>query len=251
MQNDNYKLRYPLGLLSIFLIILVWYLITASGYIKPIFLPSPASTLNALWGLLISGIFFKALFVSLGRILLSTIIAVIVGGIAGLAMGVSKKIESLLNPITQPLRYLPITAIIPLLVLWFGIGETMKITFLFLGIVCYFIPLVSNAVRSTPKEYIDVAKSFGASNGTIIRTVYWPHALPQIFDGIIVINSIGWNYVILAELINASNGLGYLISIAGRLARSDQVFAGLILIVLVALSSDRILRKMREKFLFW
>ena len=149
------------------------------------------------------------------------------------------------------MRYLPITAVIPLLVLWLGIGETMKITFLFFGIVFYFIPLVSNAVRSTPREYLDVAKSFGAKFEILIKRVYWPNALPQIFDGLIVINGIGWTYVILAEIINARDGLGYLISIAGRLQRSDEVFAGLILIAAVAIGSDHILRYIRQKYFFW
>ena len=252
IKQEHTRARFlPLSFLSLGLVLLVWYIVTATGYIRPIFLPSPFATAKALWELLISGIFFKALLVSFTRIAVATFFAAIVGVILGLSMGISKKVESFFSPITQPLRYLPITAIIPLLVLWLGIGETMKITFLFFGIVFYFIPLVSNAVRSTPREYLDVAKSFGAKYEILIKRVYWPHSLPQIFDGLIVINGIGWTYVILAEIINARDGLGYLISIAGRLQRSDEVFAGLILIAAVAIGSDHILRYIRQKYLFW
>ena len=242
---------WPWSLSSVALVLSVWYGVTALGYIRPIFLPSPQATGAALWEMLVTGLFFKALLVSFTRIAVATFFAAIVGVIIGLAMGISKKVASFFSPITQPLRYLPITAILPLLVLWFGIGETMKIIFLFFGIVFYFIPLVSNAVRSTPHEYLDVAKSFGAKFKILITQVYWPHALPQIFDGLIVINGIGWTYVILAEIINARNGLGYLISIAGRLQRSDEVFAGLLLIAAVALGSDDLLRRIREKYYFW
>jgi ABC-type nitrate/sulfonate/bicarbonate transport system permease component len=250
-MNHDDRTRLSLGALSVGVVLLLWYISTAGGNIRPIFLPTPAATGKALWDLLVSGLFFKALLASLGRILVATAIAVVIGGLIGIAMGVSKRIDALLSPITQPLRYLPITALIPLLVLWFGIGETMKIIFLFFGVVFYFIPLVRNAVRTTPQEYIDVARSFGASRMTIVRKVYWPHALPQMFDGLIVINGIGWTYVILAEIINARNGLGYLINIAGRLQRSDEVFAGLFLVAMVAIVSDRILHAVRERFFFW
>src|SRR3989338_3030100 len=231
----------PLGLISIALVLLVWHLIVATGNIRPLFLPSPAATARALWRLLMSGLFLKALLISFGRIAIATIIAVCIGAMLGLLTGISRRAESALAPITQPLRYLPITALIPLFILWFGVGEMMKISFLVFGIVFYFIPLVSNAIRSTPKEYIEAAKSFGAKAGTVIRRVYWPYALPKILDGMIIINGIGWTYVILAEIINAREGLGYLISIAGRLQKSDEVFAGLILITAVAIGSDRLL----------
>lgn len=240
-----------IGLLTIFLLLLVWHIITTLGLIRPIFLPTPLDTFQSLWELLMSGRFFRALLVSFGRIAFATLLAAIFGIFVGVLMGISKKAEAALSPITQPLRYLPITALIPLLVLWFGIGEPMKIAFLFVGIAFYFIPLVRNAIRSVPEEYIEAARSFGTRWITIARHVYWPHALPQIFDGLIVINGIGWTYVVLAEIINAREGLGYLISIAGRLQRSDEVFAGLILIAAVAILSDRILHFIREKYFFW
>ena len=212
----------PLGFASVGLVVLIWYAVTVTGYIQPIFLPSLGATFRALWKLLVSGIFFRALIISFARIAIATILAVVAGAAVGVCMGVSHKMESFFSPIIEPLRYLPITALIPILVLWFGIGETMKIMFLFLGIVFYFIPLVRNAIRSTPQEYIDIAKSFGAKFGVLARDIYWLHALPQIFDGIIVVNGIGWTYVILAEIINAREGLGYLINIAGRLQRSNS-----------------------------
>jgi NitT/TauT family transport system permease protein len=127
----------------------------------------------------------------------------------------------------------------------------MKILFLFIGIVFYFIPLVANAIRTAPLEYIDVARGLGATEGQIMKKVYWPHALPQIFDGLIVVNGIGWTYVILAEIVNARDGLGYMINIAGRLQKSDEVFAGLLLIALVAIASDKFLHFIKKRYFFW
>jgi ABC-type nitrate/sulfonate/bicarbonate transport system permease component len=230
---------------------LVWHFLTTVGHVRPIFLPSISATFVALWLLLKSGIFAHALAISFARITAATILAAIAGSILGVLMGVSKTAEHILSPITQPLRYLPITALLPLLILWLGIGENMKVTFLFIGIVFYFIPLVRNAIRSVPEEFTEVARSFNASRSRLIREVYWPHALPKIFDGLIVINAIGWTYVILAEIVNAQDGLGYLVYIAGRLQRSDEVFASLILIGAVAIASDRILHYVRGRYFFW
>lgn len=244
-------MKKMLGFVTIAALLLSWYLLTATGFVKPIFLPSPVATAQALWDLVISGRFLYALLISFLRIISATLAAVILGSVTGILMGISEKAERLLNPITQPLRYLPITAMIPLLVLWLGIGEAMKITFLLVGIVFYFIPLVRNAIRRTPEEYLYVAKAFGASPWKIIKRVYLPHALPQIFNGVIVVNAIGWNYVILAEIINGQNGLGYLILIAGRLQKSAEVFAGLMLIALIAIISDRLLHIARDRYFFW
>ncbi len=244
--------RVPfLSFFTVAIVLLAWGTVTARGLVRPIFLPSPFAVANALWKLFVDGRFFQALIVSFSRIALATVISVVLGSVIGVFMGVSKKAEACFSPLTQPLRYLPMTAILPLLILWFGIGESMKIIFLVFGIMFYFIPLVQNAIRSTPEEYLEVARSFGANPIAIVRRVIWPHALPQIFDGLIVINGIGWTYVVLAEIINAKDGLGYLINIAGRLQRSDEVFAGLILIAGVAIASDRILRLIRTKYFFW
>lgn len=240
-----------LNLSGVFCILIIWYLVSVSGLVRPIFLPSPHDTFSSLVELIISGKFFKAFIISFTRILVATFFASIVGSIIGVLMGFSKKVEAILSPITQPLRYLPITALIPLLVLWFGIGESMKVFFLFIGIVFYFIPLVRNAIRTVSIDHVDTARSFGASKWFIIKKIYWPHSLPQIFDGLIVVNGIGWTYVVLAEIINAKEGIGYLINIAGRLQRSEEVFAALILIALVAIGSDRLLHYIRDKYFFW
>lgn len=236
---------------SIAIVLAVWQAVTAGGLVKAIFLPAPLDTFRALYTLVASGSFATALAYSFGRIAVATTLAVLVGGVIGTLMGLSKRADAFFAPIVEPLRYVPITALIPLLILWLGIGEPMKITFLFAGIVFYFIPLVRNAIRSVPHEFVDTANAFGANRRTLLTRVYLPHALPQIFDGLIVINGLGWTYIILAEIINAKQGLGYLISIAGRLSRSDEVFAALILIVSVAFVSDRVLHRVRDTYLFW
>ncbi len=127
----------------------------------------------------------------------------------------------------------------------------MKIIFLFIGVIFYLIPLIANAVHNIKKEYILVANDLGLSARETVQRVVWPAVLPHIWDSIIVVNGIGWTYVVLAEMINAKEGLGYLISISGRLQRSPDVFAGLLFITIVALISDRLLRFVRNKYFSW
>lgn len=229
----------------------LWYALSLFRVAPPLFLPSPGATLTALWTLLADGRFFEGLWVSVLRVVSATAVAFVAGAALGVLMGVSSSADAFFRPLTEPFRYLPATALIPLLILWFGVGELMKVTFLFVGIVFYVIPLVRDAVRSTPQEFIEVAKSFGMRKRDIVRSVYIPNALPQAIDGLIVVNGIGWTYVVLAELVNGQDGLGYLIAIAGRLQRTDEVFAGLILIAAVAIVFDRTLRYVREKYFFW
>lgn len=218
---------------------------------SPIFLPSPTRVFESLVTLIVNGKFFTALLASLGRVVGATFLAALVGIPIGIGIGFSSFFERLTRVVVEPMRYVPITALLPLMILWFGIGEMMKVLFLFLGIIFYLIPLVANAVHNIKKEHRLVAEDLGLSQWETIQKVIWPAALPQIWDSLIIIDGIGWTYVVLAEIINAKSGLGYLISISGRLQRSADVFAGLILITLVALLFERLLRGIKKKYFFW
>ena len=163
LKNRFFDSKIVLNLTTIVTVVVIWYFVAQANFFPAIFLPTPKATFGSLWALIVSGKFFHALLISSLRIIGATILAVIIGAVVGVLMGMSKKIEALLMPITQPIRYLPITALLPLFILWFGIGEAMKVMFLFVGIVFYFIPFVANAIRTTPLEYIEVARGLGAN----------------------------------------------------------------------------------------
>src|SRR5438045_6684889 len=112
------------------------------------------------------------------------------------------------------LPYTPISAFVPLLILWFGIYESQKIAFLFLGVFVYLLPVVVSAIRAVPEELVQTALTLGASKWQVVRTVLVPAALPEIFDSFRVMNAILWTYVILAEAVNPGGGLGYIIELA-------------------------------------
>jgi NitT/TauT family transport system permease protein len=150
-----------------------------------------------------------------------------------------------------PLRYMPISAFIPLLILWFGIYEKQKVAFLFLGVFVYLLPVVVSAVRAVPDELIQTALTLGATKTQVVRTVLVPAALPEIFDSFRVMNAISWTYVILAEAVNPERGLGYMVELARTHQKASWSFAGLLVIGGIGLSTDCIIRGISRALFRW
>ena len=159
----------------------------------------------------------------------------------GIFMGSFEPVNRIFEPIVAPLRYMPISAFIPLLILWFGIYEKQKIAFLFLGVFVYLLPVVVTAIRAVPEELVQTALTLGATRWQVVRTVLVPAALPEIFDSFRVMNAISWTYVILAEFVNARQGLGYMIQLAGSHLKTAQVFSGIIVIGVIGLAGPQFL----------
>ena len=245
------RARFVATLLGIAVLILIWYILSYGGVITPLFLPTPTDVVSSLLDLTIRGELIPALATSFFRIWLAMLLTIVVGFVIGVLMGSIAGFDYFFEPFTQPMRYIPLTALLPLFILWFGIGTNMKVAFLFTGTVFYFIPLVRNAIRNVREEYVEVARDIGLSQWEITWKVLVWDALPQIWAGLIVCNGIGWTYVVLAELINPDRGVGYMISIAGRLQRTDEVLAYVLAIALVALISDRALTALGKKLFAW
>jgi NitT/TauT family transport system permease protein len=150
-----------------------------------------------------------------------------------------------------PLRYMPISAFIPLSILWFGIGEGQKVAFLFLGVFVYLLPVCISAIRAVPEELVQTALTLGATRSQVIRTVLVPSALPDIFDSFRVMNAIAWTYVILAEFVNTTRGLGYLIKLYGDRLKTAEVFAGVLIIGIIGLVTDWLIRGLSGLFFPW
>ena len=157
-------------------------------------------------------------------------------------MGAFEPVNRFFEPIMAPLRYMPISAFIPLLILWFGIYEKQKIAFLFLGVFVYLLPVVVTAIRAVPEELVQTALTLGASQAQVVRTVLLPAALPEIFDSFRVMNAISWTYVILAEAVNPEHGLGYMVELARTHQKASWSFAGLLVIGGIGLLTDFLIR---------
>lgn len=244
-------LRPWLAIAAPALIVGTWCALSYGGVIGPSFLPSPTDVLKGLLQLLFEHELGEAVWSSTRRITIAFVLAVAAAFPLGVAMGAFEPINRFFEPIMAPLRFMPIVAFIPLLIVWFGIDEAEKVAFLFLGTFVYLVPVIVAAIRAVPDEYVDTAYTLGASRWQVIRTVLIPAALPEIFDSFRVMNAVSWTYVVLAESVNPGTSLGYLIHLSYTHARPDWSFAGLVVIGGVGLITDGLIRGVNALLFRW
>jgi NitT/TauT family transport system permease protein len=258
-KSNLFALREPLpratstviGLFAPILVAAVWCLLTYGGITQPGFLPSPTETLRGTLQLFLQYDLWGSILVSTRRIGLAFLLASAVALPVGVLMGAFEPVNRFFEPIVAPLRYMPISAFIPLLILWFGIDEKQKIAFLFLGVFVYLLPVVMTAVRMVPEELVQTSLTLGASRWQVIRTVLLPAALPEIFDSFRVMNAIAWTYVILAEAVNPGHGLGYMVDLAYRHQKASWSFACLLVIGGIGLLTDFVIRLLSGWLFRW
>ncbi len=245
--------RLPLTLLFPVAILVAWFVLTMgeAPIVGELFLPSPIRVVQVTLRMLFDGTLGQAIVASASRIGIAFALAAAVALPLGVLMGAYDPLDRMFESIMAPLRYMPISAFIPLLILWFGIDEKQKIAFLFLGVFVYLLPVVVTAIRAVPDDLVQTAYTLGATRWQVIRTVLIPAALPAIFDSFRVMNAIAWTYVILAELVNAREGLGYLIQLAGNHLRTAEVFSGILVIGLIGLGTDALIRFLNGLLFSW
>ena len=223
LHSRRLKWRWPLsrqvtlsiGTLAVLLT--VWWTVAALQLISPLFLPPPQQVLEKL--LTIAGpqgfmdaTLWQHLAASLTRIVLALLAAVVIGIPVGIAMGLSPTVRGILDPIIELYRPVPPLAYLPLMVIWFGIGETSKILLIYLAI---FAPVAMSAlagVKSAQQVRIRAAQSLGASRAQVLWFVILPGALPEILTGLRIGLGVGWSTLVAAELIAATRGLGFMFS---------------------------------------
>ena len=258
-RRELFALRVPLprskalvlGFVAPAAVLLAWCVISYGGLAPPDFLPSPSEVVRGTLQLFIQHDLGNAILVSTRRIALAFLLASALALPLGVLMGAFEPVNRLFEPIMAPLRYMPISAFIPLLILWFGIYEKEKIAFLFLGVFVYLLPVVVSAIRAVPEELVQTSRTLGASKAQVIRTVLIPSALPEIFDSFRVMNAISWTYVILAEAVNPEHGLGYMVELARTHQKASWSFAGLIVIGGIGLATDAIIRTISRILFRW
>jgi NitT/TauT family transport system permease protein len=231
-----------LGLVAPTLVLGLWCIVSYGQLAPADFLPSPTEVVRGTLQLFIQYDLGTAIWVSTKRILIAFGLASAIALPLGVLMGAFEPINRIFEPIMAPLRYMPISAFIPLLILWFGIYESQKIAFLFLGVFVYLLPVVVSAIRAVPDELVQTALTLGASRWQAVRTVLLPAALPEIFDSFRVMNAISWTYVILAEAVNPEHGLGYMVELARTHQKASWSFAGLLVIGGIGLLTDAIIQ---------
>ena len=215
------------------------------------FLPAPHEVLQGLLYLSFETGLLTAILTSMMRIGEAFLLCIAVALPVGIAMGTFEAVNRFFDPILAPLRYLPITAFIPLMILYFGIHESQKIAFLFMGTVVFLLPVVVDAIRAVPEELVQTAFTLGASKRQVITSVLIPAAMPQIFDSFRVMNAIAWTYIILAEAVNPENGIGYIFKLAEQHNKPVWTFGGIIVVGVIGLGTDMLIRLLNGLLFRW
>jgi NitT/TauT family transport system permease protein len=259
MKNSIWSVRQPLprslavalGFVLPVIILAAWCGASYGGFAPDDFLPSPSEVVRGTLQLFFQYDLVGAILISTRRILLAFALASALALPLGILMGAFAPIHQIFEPVMAPLRYMPISAFIPLLILWFGIYEKEKIAFLFLGVFVYLLPVVVTAIRAVPEELVQTALTLGATRLQVVRTILVPAALPEIFDSFRVMNAISWTYVILAEAVNPEHGLGYMVELARTHQKASWSFAGLFVIGGIGLITDQVIRSFSMIMFRW
>ena len=249
------NLSLLISIFSVVVLLLIWFLVSALQLIPELFLPSPAAVWHKFLQVSQQG-FMKAtlwqhLAQSIGRVFSALIFAIIIGVPLGLWMGLNRWTRAVLDPLVELLRPIPPLAYLPLLVIWFGIGETTKILLIFLSIITPIIISTTHGVLSHQLNRERAALSLGASRLQVIQHVILPTALPHILTGIRIGLGVGWSTLVAAELVAADRGIGFMVQSAAQFLITDTVVLGIIVIAIVAVSFELFLRWLQKQLAPW
>ena len=240
---------------TIITLIAIWWLVTTLGWIDALFLPSPTAVLQRFNDLFSNGYMSISLWshigASLGRIGTALIAAVITAIPVGIAIGRNKIVRGILDPIIEFYRPIPPLAYLPLIVIWCGIGELSKVLLIYLAIFAPIVIATATGVRSVDQAKIRAAQSLGASPMQIIKHVVLPSSLPSILTGIRIGLGVGWSTLVAAELVGASEGLGFMVQSSSQLLATDVVIVGILIIAVIAFILEIGLRRLQRKLVPW
>lgn len=241
--------------LSVGALLWVWWAVTASGLIEPLFLPSPQAVLARGWQLLGEGYMNASLWQHLGasleRIGLGLLAATATAIPLGIAIGRHRIVRGIFDPLIEFYRPIPPLAYLPLIVIWCGIGELSKVLLIYLAIFAPIAIATATGVRTVDPARLRAAQSLGATPLQLIRHVILPNALPEILTGVRIGLGVGWSTLVAAELIAATEGLGFMVQSAAQFLVTDVVILGILIIALIAFALELGLRALQRKLVPW
>jgi len=242
--------RLALGVLFFVLFFAAWAVATLGGFVSKTFLADPITMLRAGWTLITEQGFAKDIGMTVWRVVGGFVIAAVVAVPLGVAMGAYKAVEAFFEPFVSFARYLPASAFIPLLILWAGIGEAQKLSVIVIGSFFQLVLMIAVSVGQTRRDLVEAAYTLGASDSGV-RRVLIPASAPQIAETLRLVLGWAWTYVIVAELIGASNGIGHMITDSQALLATDQIIFGIITIGVIGLVSDLAFKRVNQAMFRW
>lgn len=244
--------RYVSSAVATFIVVFTaWFLLCLSGNVKELFLPSPIKVVQDI----INGAKDGSLWINMGysifRVTMGFVISVVLGVPLGILAGSFKPFEAVIAPICEFVRYMPVPAFVPLVMVWCGIGEGAKITIVFLGCFFQLVLMVADDARSVPDDLLSSSYTLGTTRITTITKVLIPAMAPKMMLTLRMLIGWGWTYLTVAELVASNSGLGYSILKAQRFLHTESIFSGILVIGVLGLITDRIFAIAIKKMFPW
>jgi NitT/TauT family transport system permease protein len=243
--------KIVLGTTFFVLFFSVWAAVTLSGWVPKIFLADPITMVKSGYHLLTEMGFAKDIGLTVWRVVGGFLIAAALAVPLGVLMGAYKPIEAFFEPFVSFARYLPASAFIPLLILWAGIGEAQKLSLIFIGSFFQLVLMIAVIVGNTRRDLVEAAYTLGAGDAALVKRVLIPGAAPEIAETLRMVLGWAWTYVIVAELIGASRGIGHMITDSQALLATDQIIFGIIVIGVIGLVSDLAFKWANRRLFPW
>lgn len=222
--------------------ILCWQAIAHFELLPRQFLPTPLSVIEALYEMLTTGSFLTDILVSMIRIAVAFLLSVAVAVPLGIWMSTYRIVGAVSEPIIDFIRYLPVPALVPLLIIWLGVGEASKIAVLWMGTFFQLVLLVADDAKRVPKEYVEIGLTLGARPFEIIRDIVFRAMLPSMVDNLRITLGWCWTYLIIAEIVASNSGIGHFIWSMRRFVKTPEVMAGILTVGIIGLVTDQLLR---------
>ena len=235
-----------LGFTAWFIFFGIWELAVLLKLTNAVLLPGPFKVLASFVELFTAKNYLYDVGMSLFRIVVSFTLACMLAIPLGILMGTFRRVEAFFNPLVSAFRYLPAPSFIPLLLMWLGAGEGQKLALLFLGVVWFLITLIMDYAKSLPADFVNSALTLGGNRRQVLWTVVVPAMLPDILTAMRQMLAVSWTYLVIAEIVAASSGIGAMMMRAKRFVHIDEIMAGIITIGLLGLLFDILLRRLRR-----
>ena len=227
----------------VFLVLgLLWWITTTTGLVIPLFLPSPEAVFARLKGLAADGYLLNDTRISIYRITVGFLISTAFALPIGILIGSYRAWEASIEPLVDFIRYMPVVAFVPLTILWAGTGDTQKFLIIFIGTFFQQVLLVMDNVKSVPRDFINLGRTLELSEPQILRRIILPSAMPAIWDSMRISLGWAWTWLVVAELVAATSGLGYRITTAQRFFQTDTIFGYLLLLGVLGLATDQAMK---------
>ena len=243
--------RIVLGIAFFVLFFAVWAFATLGGYVSKTFLADPITMVRSGLDLLLNQGFAADIGMTVWRVLGGFVIAALLAVPLGVLMGAYKPVEAFFEPFVSFARYLPASAFIPLLILWAGIGETQKLAVIFIGSFFQLVLMIAVSVGNTRRDLVEAAYTLGSQDRGVVTRVLLPSAAPEIAETLRMVLGWAWTYVIVAELIGASSGIGHMITDSQALMATDQIIFGIIVIGAIGLVTDFVFKSFNRWLFPW